>query len=105
VLYVVGCQIRADPSDINILAEYDRDPRVVGNLLDGHNRTRDDMHMWLAPFTAGKNHYVYLTFDQKYSIALIRIWVTDVVCLCFLFQFSVFSERIHECNRRLATDA
>ncbi|KAK7501363.1 hypothetical protein BaRGS_00007488, partial [Batillaria attramentaria] len=67
-------KISAEPSDINILPDYDRDPRVVVNLLDGVNRTRDDTHMWLAPFTAGKNHFVYLTLAKKYSIALIRIW-------------------------------
>ncbi|KAL8620866.1 hypothetical protein ACOMHN_047037 [Nucella lapillus] len=67
-------KVTADPPDINVLAEYDRDPRVVGNLLDGINRTRDDTHMWLAPFTAGKDHLVHLTMAKAYSIALIRIW-------------------------------
>lgn len=77
-------QIWADPSDINILPEYDRDPRVVGNLLDGNNRTRDDTHMWLAPFNVGKNHYVYLTLAKKCSIALVRIWVGVIDFVVFV---------------------
>lgn len=69
-------KITADPPDINILPEYGRDPRVVGNILDGVNRTRDDTHMWLAPFTPGKSNFVYMTFAKHCSIALIRIWVS-----------------------------
>ncbi|KAL4239443.1 hypothetical protein ACF0H5_000258 [Mactra antiquata] len=67
-------EVFADPSDINILPEYDKDPRVVKNLIDGHNRTRDDIHMWLAPFTTGKDHVVCCTFEKPCKIALIRIW-------------------------------
>lgn len=71
---VIVKKITADPKDINILPEYDKDPRVVQNLIDGVNRTRDDVHMWLTPFTSGGNHRVTLTFAQPCSIALIRIW-------------------------------
>ncbi|XP_025076001.1 protein KIAA0556 homolog isoform X2 [Pomacea canaliculata] len=67
-------KIHADPPDINILPEYDRDPRVVTNLLDGVSRTRDDTHMWLTPFTPGKNHFIFITFAKSYNVALIRIW-------------------------------
>ncbi|XP_052267310.1 katanin-interacting protein-like isoform X2 [Dreissena polymorpha] len=67
-------KIRADPSDINILPEYDKDPRVVKNLIDGSNRTRDDIHMWLAPFTAGRDHLVLCSFEKPCKVALIRIW-------------------------------
>ena len=63
-----------------MLPEYGSDPRVVGNLVDGVNRTCDDTHMWLAPFTAGRAHLVLLDFDRDYSIALLRIWVP--VCHC-----------------------
>ncbi|GAB1610533.1 protein KIAA0556-like, partial [Argonauta hians] len=67
-------RITANPKDINILPQYNKDPRVVQNLIDGVNRTRDDVHMWLAPFTASSNHYVTLTFTEPCHIALIRIW-------------------------------
>ncbi|KAK3599312.1 hypothetical protein CHS0354_028678 [Potamilus streckersoni] len=67
-------KISAEPKDINILSEYEKDPRVVSNIIDGVNRTRDDIHMWLTPFTPGSNHFVYITFDKPCKIALMRIW-------------------------------
>ncbi|CAF4364398.1 unnamed protein product, partial [Adineta steineri] len=70
-------KITADPADINILPEYGNDPRVVTNLIDGVNKTRDDVHMWLAPFTAGRNHFIYITFEHPVEIAMIRIWVRN----------------------------
>ena len=36
---------------------------------------RDDLHMWLAPFMKRTNHFIYLTFQQKCAVAMIRIWV------------------------------
>lgn len=62
-------KIMANPADINVLPgccllysalphlrcncidRYKNDPRTVDKLLDGVNRTCDDLHMWLAPFT------------------------------------------------------
>ncbi|XP_047464632.1 katanin-interacting protein isoform X2 [Mugil cephalus] len=66
--------IRADPPDINILPAYGKDPRVVTNLIDGVNRTQDDMHLWLAPFTPGRSHTVFLDFGAPYQVAMIRVW-------------------------------
>jgi hypothetical protein len=60
-------QIWADPANINVLPEYSNsefsDPRTVDNLLDGVNQTCDDLHSWLAPFTHGRNHFVYINLD------------------------------------------
>ncbi|XP_046660981.1 katanin-interacting protein-like isoform X1 [Homalodisca vitripennis] len=67
-------QITAEPADINVLPEYNKDPRVVTNLLDKVNRTRDDMHLWLTPFTEGKHHRISITFQQRETLAMIRIW-------------------------------
>ncbi|XP_073974517.1 katanin-interacting protein-like isoform X3 [Rhodnius prolixus] len=67
-------QISSNPADINVLPEYSKDPRVVENLLDKVNRTRDDMHLWLTPFTQGKHHYISITLEQVQTIAMIRIW-------------------------------
>ncbi|XP_063171031.1 katanin-interacting protein isoform X2 [Candoia aspera] len=67
-------KITANPPDINILPAYGRDPRIVTNLLDGVNRTQDDMHLWLAPFTPGKSHCVCLYFAKPCEVAMIRIW-------------------------------
>ncbi|KAM7381856.1 hypothetical protein PAMA_012625 [Pampus argenteus] len=66
--------IRADPPDINILPAYGKDPRVVSNLIDGVNRTQDDMHLWLAPFTPGRSHTIFLDFGAPYQVAMIRVW-------------------------------
>lgn len=64
----------ADPPDINILPAYGKDPRVVANLIDGINRTQDDMHLWLAPFTPSRSHTIYLDFGSSYQVAMIRVW-------------------------------
>lgn len=66
--------VRADPPDINVLPAYGRDPRVVTNLTDGVNRTQDDMHVWLAPFTPGESHSISIDFVHPCHVALIRIW-------------------------------
>ncbi|XP_074648255.1 katanin-interacting protein-like isoform X2 [Tubulanus polymorphus] len=66
-------KVFANPADINVLQGYDKDPRVVGNLFDGVNRTRDDTHMWLAPYTKDKNHIITIYFE-KCKIAFVRIW-------------------------------
>ncbi|NXS32909.1 K0556 protein, partial [Pomatostomus ruficeps] len=67
-------KITAEPPDINILPAYGNDPRVVSNLIDGVNRTQDDMHLWLAPFTPGKPHFVFIDFVSPCQVAMIRIW-------------------------------
>lgn len=71
---VKPAHIRADPPDINILPAYGKDPRVVSNLIDGVNRTQDDMHLWLAPFTPGCSHTVFLDFGASHQVAMIRVW-------------------------------
>ncbi|XP_065215223.1 katanin-interacting protein-like isoform X1 [Planococcus citri] len=67
-------EITADPADINVLPEYHKDPRIVTNLLNNVNRTHDDMHLWLTPFTPGAHHYIYIKFYTVETIAMIRIW-------------------------------
>ncbi|KAM3916588.1 katanin-interacting protein isoform 1-T1 [Leptodactylus fuscus] len=67
-------KIDAEPPNINILPAYGKDPRLVTNLIDGVNKTQDDMHVWLAPFTSGKLHFIYLDFTSPCKVAMIRIW-------------------------------
>ncbi|XP_044160774.1 katanin-interacting protein isoform X1 [Bufo gargarizans] len=67
-------KIESDPPNINILPAYGKDPRVVTNLIDGVNKTQDDMHVWLAPFTPGKIHFISLDFTSPCKVAMIRIW-------------------------------
>ena len=75
--YTFNIQISADPADINVLPEYSSDPRVVSNILDGVNQTRDDLHMWLAPFTPGHAHTVRIVFSKPTTLSMVRIWVSD----------------------------
>ena len=70
----LNSQIKADPANINILPGYSDDPRIVENLLNGVNRTRDDFNMWLAPFEAGKEHSITVTFKSSTRLALFRLW-------------------------------
>ena len=60
---------------MNALSVGSHDPRVITNVVDGVNRTQDDTHMWLAPFTAGRPHYVYISFEHCTAISVLRIWV------------------------------
>jgi hypothetical protein len=69
-----GCNIRADPADINVLEEYGSDPRTIDKLVDGTHLTCDDMHSWLAPFTQGASHFIYIDLMADVTVAMIRIW-------------------------------
>jgi hypothetical protein len=67
-------QIWANPADINVLPEYQDDPRTVDNLLDGVNHTSDDLHAWLTPYTSGLDHLIFINFDRITTISMIKIW-------------------------------
>ncbi|XP_078728826.1 katanin-interacting protein isoform X2 [Lampetra fluviatilis] len=67
-------RIWAEPADVNVLPGYGNDPRVVSNLLDNVNRSRDDAHMWLAPFTVGGDHLVTLELAEPCHLAMLRVW-------------------------------
>lgn len=70
-------QIWADPADINVLPEYDDDPRTVDHLVD-HNHllqpTCDDLHAWLIPFTPGRDHLLRITLIETTALSMIRVW-------------------------------
>jgi len=74
VLTNLETQVWADPPDINILPEYDNDPRTVDNLFDSDGFTCDDLHAWLAPFTRGQDHLIHIDFTQETILSMIRIW-------------------------------
>ncbi|KAL3662920.1 hypothetical protein V7S43_011867 [Phytophthora oleae] len=70
----VDKQLSADPPDLNI-QDHDRlDPRTVDKLVDKHYFTCDELHAWLAPFSRGQNHFIYVDFDYQLSISMLRIW-------------------------------
>lgn len=66
--------IKADPSDINVLPDYNDDPRVITNLLDGINYTTDDYHIWLSPYYVDKDNFIYINFDGVVDLSMMRIW-------------------------------
>ncbi|GLE02051.1 hypothetical protein PINS_up010889 [Pythium insidiosum] len=70
----VDKQLTADPPDLNVLGHERVDPRTVDKLVDGHYFTCDELHAWLAPFTRGQNHFVYVDFDYALSISMLRVW-------------------------------
>ncbi|XP_043670152.1 katanin-interacting protein-like isoform X2 [Vespula pensylvanica] len=66
-------KISENPSNINQLSEHN-DLRIINNLINGVNRTRDDANLWLIPFTEGNHHYIHMIFQDIVTIAMIRIW-------------------------------
>eukprot|EP00961_Rhodomonas_salina_P071331 958170-Rhodomonas_salina.4 len=40
--------------------------------VDGANRTCDDLHVWLAPYTAGRHHYVFIDLGRPSLLHLSR---------------------------------
>lgn len=46
-----------------VLCDTENDPRTIDNILDV-NHTCDDLHAWLAPYTAGRDHLIYMEFDE-----------------------------------------
>jgi hypothetical protein len=76
--------ITTTPADINVLPEYENDPRIAANLIDGINFTRDDLHVWLAPILEPVVPLpqvqdrilasVDITFRRSIRISMIRIF-------------------------------
>jgi hypothetical protein len=78
-----SCRIMAKPSSVKDLPDMTGDIRTPDKLIDGFNNTKDDQHMWLAPFhtlgtyfnmTARSQNEVNLVFEKKVSISFVRIW-------------------------------
>jgi len=68
-------QVLADPHSINILPEYQHDPRTPDKLFDQVNLTRDDLHVWLAPFFPGRQaHTIQVDLEHDTSLSMLRIW-------------------------------
>eukprot|EP00927_Polykrikos_kofoidii_P076589 TRINITY_DN73654_c0_g1_i1.p1 TRINITY_DN73654_c0_g1~~TRINITY_DN73654_c0_g1_i1.p1 ORF type:complete len:1461 (+),score=257.73 TRINITY_DN73654_c0_g1_i1:63-4445(+) len=74
ILKDVHRQVTADPHSINVLPEYKLDPRTPDKLFDQVNLTRDDLHVWLAPFRVGRVHSITVDLEHTMGISMIRIW-------------------------------
>jgi len=70
----VASQIRANPPDINCLPGYGKDPRTIDKIVDGTYLTCDDLHVWLAPFTQGKENTIEIDLRESKTISMIRVW-------------------------------
>lgn len=71
--------IAATPPSINVLPEYDSDPRTAEKLVDGVYCTCDELHAWLAPYEAGtQEHSIILELseivDPSPTLSMLRIW-------------------------------
>ena len=50
------------------------DPRIPGNLVNGHNNTTDDQHMWLIPYTVGGSHELRIDMGSTCKLSGINVW-------------------------------
>ncbi|EDQ90700.1 uncharacterized protein MONBRDRAFT_16141 [Monosiga brevicollis MX1] len=68
--------VHAVPESLRHIPGHEADPRVAANLIDGVNRTCDELHMWLAPFmaTIDSPPVVRLTWAQPITIGALRLW-------------------------------
>lgn len=67
-------QLTACPRDMNDLQGHNSDQRVLENLIDGVNNTREDRHIWLIPFNQGEQHVVTIDLGKERSIGGIRFY-------------------------------
>ena len=68
-------QLKACPPDINVLPGYGSDPRTVDKIVDGNYLTKDDMHVWLAPFSPdGPSNTVTIYLYNAVRLSMVRIW-------------------------------
>lgn len=67
-------KIHSKSSEINKFSDSTNDLRIIDNLINGINRTRDDTNLWLTPFTSGNNHLIYVHFKEATRVAMIRVW-------------------------------
>ena len=91
--------VTADPSDINVLDEYTNDPRTVDKLFDGINHTCDDLHAWLAPYTEGDNHFIFVDLKNESGESSTRSRTSSrghgTACLSMMRLWNYNKSRIH----------
>jgi hypothetical protein len=79
-------KIYSYPSSIKVLPGMENDIRTVDKLIDHVNLTKDDRHMWLAPYSnmrifalanrdaAPNPNCIYILFDQPVAISCIILY-------------------------------
>ena len=77
-LEITPVSIAATPPSINVLPDYDADPRTADKLIDGVSCTCDELHAWLAPYEMGREHSITLQLadaaDPAPALSMLRIW-------------------------------
>lgn len=61
--------LSAQPRDLNSTPGYEGDPRILENLLDQENITINDKKMWLIPFIKGREHNIFINFQNELLIS------------------------------------
>ena len=61
--------LNANPRDLSSTLGFERDLRVLENLLDEENITINDRKMWLIPYLKGNDHTIFLNFANEMSIS------------------------------------
>ena len=75
LLTLKSASVSADPADINVLPEYNSDPRVAENLLSFPQYTTDDLNMWLAPFYGKEHsHTITINLGGERTLSMVRFW-------------------------------
>eukprot|EP00736_Rhodelphis_marinus_P013541 Rmarinus@m.24495 len=64
----------AQPDSVRALPDSQGDVRIVRNLFDGVNQTRDVQHMWLAPIGSAAPNVVYVALRRPTAVSMIKIW-------------------------------
>lgn len=78
-----ACRVSAKPVSVKELADLANDVRTPDKLIDGVNNTKDDRHMWLAPFqtpgayfnlNGGQPNEISLIFEKKVTFGYLKFW-------------------------------
>ena len=87
----------------SIASDMRDDPRKVDNLIDGHNYTRDDLHVWLTPLAMipsprdipPQQHHLQQGKVDRRPIAAIEVVFKHDVCLSMIRVFNYNKSRTH----------
>lgn len=61
--------LNAKPRDLNSTPGFEGDPRILENLIDPENITVNDKKIWLIQYIKGKDHAIYLNFQNEIKIS------------------------------------
>jgi formylmethanofuran:tetrahydromethanopterin formyltransferase len=66
--------LNACPRDMNDLQGHGSDQRVLENLIDGVNNTKEDRHIWLIPYNEGEEHTITIDLGAPKPIGGVRFF-------------------------------